>query len=66
MPGLVVETEKKLQEDDWIMEDDDDVDDSDEDNDSEDSDNDAEGSFILLLAIQVLHCWFKYVLLVHL
>ncbi|KAG5617377.1 hypothetical protein H5410_017201 [Solanum commersonii] len=40
MPGLVVENEKKLQDDDWIVEVDDDMDDSDEGDDAEDSDDD--------------------------
>ncbi|XP_055826772.1 uncharacterized protein LOC129895139 [Solanum dulcamara] len=40
MPGLIVETEKKLQEDDWIVEEDDDMDNSDEGDDADDSDDD--------------------------
>lgn len=40
MPGVIVENEKKLQDDDWIVEVDDDMDDSDEGDDAEDSDDD--------------------------
>ncbi|KAL3374039.1 hypothetical protein AABB24_005822 [Solanum stoloniferum] len=40
MPGVIVENEKKLQDDDWIVEVDDDMDDSDESDDAEDSDDD--------------------------
>ncbi|KAK6794721.1 hypothetical protein RDI58_008174 [Solanum bulbocastanum] len=46
MPGPIVENEKKLQDDGWIVEVDDDIDDSDEGDDAEDSDegDDAEDS----------------------